>query len=367
MHTPKLLRATPGLRTGDVRIGSTHSYSFNGDQVRLDAELLIDTSAEPSERDWALQLWACAAPFDGHPTAGTLVAQIPFDPIGSDALQYVSAEAPAFPPAGHGSHAMVLALAAGHDGRFDELHDYANYPRTESFAQPEFNGAAGFDLRDEVVTLNADGITNPRTDNLSGTLSLELWALANPYTSGAPEGVQLAVSQLGCLAGQQAWHDIRVDVPLAAKPAGTWNVALLLREWTPAGFLTRDYVNFALPVSWPDAEAAVEPVAEEAAAAPEPAVEEPVVAEEPAAIEEQAPKKGKKKSAKAKGDKKAKTNAPVSINKASESELAAVKGLPKAVAAAIVAARPLASLDELLKVKGMGAKLLDKLKAELSL
>ena len=197
MHTPKLLRATPGLRTGDVRIGSTHSYSFNGDQVRLDAELLIDTSAEPSERDWALQLWACAAPFDGHPTAGTLVAQIPFDPIGSDALQYVSAEAPAFPPAGHGSHAMVLALAAGHDGRFDELHDYANYPRTESFAQPEFNGAAGFDLRDEVVTLNADGITNPRTDNLSGTLSLELWALAAPYTSGAPEGVQLAVSQAG--------------------------------------------------------------------------------------------------------------------------------------------------------------------------
>jgi len=367
MHTPKLLRATPGLRTGDVRIGSTHSYSFNGDQVRLDAELLIDTSAEPSERDWALQLWACAAPFDGHPTAGTLVAQIPFDPIGSDALQYVSAEAPAFPPAGHGSHAMVLALAAGHDGRFDELHDYANYPRTESFAQPEFNGAAGFDLRDEVVTLNADGITNPRTDNLSGTLSLELWALANPYTSGAPEGVQLAVSQLGCLAGQQAWHDIRVDVPLAAKPAGTWNVALLLREWTPAGFLTRDYVNFALPVSWPDAEAAVEPVAEEAAATPEPAVEEPVAAEEPAVVEEQAPKKGKKKSAKAKGDKKAKTNAPVSINKASESELAAVKGLPKAVAAAIVAARPLASLDELLKVKGMGAKLLDKLKAELSL
>ena len=82
-------------------------------------------------------------------------------------------------------------------------------------------------------------------------------------------------------------------------------------------------------------------------------VEEPVAAEEPAVVEEQAPKKGKKKSAKAKGDKKAKTNAPVSINKASESELAAVKGLPKAVAAAIVAARPLASLDELLKLEAL--------------
>lgn len=142
------------------------------------------------------------------------------------------------------------------------------------------------------------------------------------------EGVQLAVSQLGCLAGQQAWHDIDVDVPLAAKPAGTWNVALLLREWTPAGFLTRDYVNFALPVSWPDAEAAVETVAE-AAAAPEPAVEEPVAAEgrlrPKSRLRPKRPPSSKSRRPRARrvprprATKKPKTNAPVSISKASES------------------------------------------------
>ncbi|WP_300435947.1 hypothetical protein [Zoogloea sp.] len=193
MQTPKLLRATPGLRTGNVRIGSTHAYSFNGDQVRLDAELLADAPASLSGRDWALQLWACAAPFSGHPTAGTLVAQIPLDTLIAEPLQYVGAETPGFPPAGHGSHAMVLVLAAGHDGCFDEVHDYANYPLAESFTQPEINGNARFELGDKTVTLSADGVTNPRAaDNLSGTLSLELWALASSYTGGTPAGVQPA-------------------------------------------------------------------------------------------------------------------------------------------------------------------------------
>ena len=69
--------------------------------------------------------------------------------------------------------------------------------------------------------------------------------------------------------------------------------------------------------------------------------------------------KDKDKSSKAKP-------AAVSINTASAAELAAVKGLSKTVAAAIVAARPFAGIDELLKVKGLGPKLLDKLKASLT-
>ena len=57
----------------------------------------------------------------------------------------------------------------------------------------------------------------------------------------------------------------------------------------------------------------------------------------------------------------------VSINTASEAELAAIKGLSKTVAAAIVAARPFKQVDDLLTVKGVGTKLLDKLKGNLGL
>lgn len=359
MQTPKLLRATPGPRTSDVRLGATHAYSFNGDHVRLDAELLVATSAKVEDLDWALQLWACAEPFDGHAGAGTLVAQVPIGPLSTEPLQYVGAEGAAFPPAGHGTHTMVLVLVAGHHGHFDEVHDYANYPRRESFAQPEINGAAGFELGDGSATLHAEGITNPRAaDNLSGTLSLELWALSAPYTSGKPDGVPLAASQLGCLGGQQAWHDVRVDAPAASKPAGSWHIAMLLREWTPIGFVTRDYANFAQPVSWPETATVAPEAPAEAPAAPAPEAE-PIT--KPAKAGKAAAKtKSKDKPSKAKP-------AVVSINTASSAELAAVKGLSKAVAAAIVAARPFASLDELLKVKGLGNKLLDKLKGSLTL
>ena len=78
---------------------------------------------------------------------------------------------PAFPPAGHGTHTMVLVLAAGHDGRFDEVRDYANQ-RRESFAQPEINGPAGFELGDDSATLQRRRHHQPRApDNLGGTLS----------------------------------------------------------------------------------------------------------------------------------------------------------------------------------------------------
>jgi len=56
----------------------------------------------------------------------------------------------------------------------------------------------------------------------------------------------------------------------------------------------------------------------------------------------------------------------VSINQASEDELAAIKGLPREVARAIVAGRPYAKLDDVCKAKGMGLKKLAKLRDLLS-
>ncbi|MCP5340524.1 MAG: helix-hairpin-helix domain-containing protein [Sinobacteraceae bacterium] len=72
--------------------------------------------------------------------------------------------------------------------------------------------------------------------------------------------------------------------------------------------------------------------------------------------------------AKAKVSEKAtRAEALPSVNTASADELAAIKGLSKTVAQAIVAGRPYASLDELTRAKGMGEKLLAKLRQQLSL
>ena len=44
-----------------------------------------------------------------------------------------------------------------------------------------------------------------------------------------------------------------------------------------------------------------------------------------------------------------------------------MKGISKQLAAAIVAARPYAKLDDVISVKGMGQKLLEKLRSALTL
>ncbi|WP_374267159.1 ComEA family DNA-binding protein [Zoogloea sp.] len=327
MQTRNILQAPAGHPTGPFRLGPDHGYAFDGDRVRLDAELVPSGTDDATGNAWALQLWACDAPFDGRPVRGNKIAEVP---VCADDTR-ISVVADAFPPAGHGNHAMVLVLATGDDG---QVCDYANFTHLESFAQPRLQGCTGFAFGDAAVSLRIEGIDNPRAaDNLSGTLAAELWALPAPFgTDGTAGGVFLAGANLGRLAGQHAWHDLRVTLPVGTPPAGDWHLALLLREWTAAGYVTRDFSDFSTPVSWADT---------------------------PAAAPAEAPK------ATSKGTAKAATG--VSINTASATELAAVKGLSKTVAAAIVAARPFAHLDELLKVKGIGAKLLGRLKSRLTL
>jgi hypothetical protein len=137
----------------------------------------------------------------------------------------------AFPPAGHAGTAWCWCSPPATTA-VRRSPGLRQLPAPESFAQPEINGTPASARRPQRQP-DADGIDNPRAaDNLSGTLSLELWALTAPYTSGKPDGVQLAASQLGSLAGQQAGTTSRR--PAAGRPpAGTWHIALLLREWTP--------------------------------------------------------------------------------------------------------------------------------------
>ena len=50
MHTQNTLQAASGLSASAVRIGSNHGYAFDGDSVRLDAELLIGNPARAKEK-----------------------------------------------------------------------------------------------------------------------------------------------------------------------------------------------------------------------------------------------------------------------------------------------------------------------------
>lgn len=315
-------------------LGGNHGYRLDGDSVHLNAEVTLAAGDLQDGSAWSLQLWASADGFAEHAPAGVKVAEFALQPL--PGCFVVDACVAALPPAGQDAYAMALMLvAAAADGRV-VVRDLAVYPTPQLFLQPQLAGDVACRIADGSAEITVERIVNPRAaDNISGTLALEVWALDTPYAGGAWTGTPVASLVLGQLAGGEAWTDCRYTVPAVAADGAALTV--MLREWTAAGYLTRDYHQ--LP-----ALAAAAPVAEVA----------PVVVPAKPAAKKAAAKKPA-----------AAAPAAVSINSASVDELAAVKGLSRAVAAAIVAGRPYATLADLKRVKGMGPKLLEKVGASL--
>ena len=367
-----------------VQIGGTHSYAINGDDVSLEAELHLVDPVSASYLNWTLQLWA----------GDVLVADAFFGALYPDAfgVARVGATVPANLPAGAAEHMMTLALA-GDDGTGLQRFDAVTYPRNERFVLPLIEGAVSYRMDDGCTEISVDSICNPRSmDNMSGSLVLELWALPAAYQGGAFNGILIGSEFVGALAGQSQWNNVGARLPAAELPAGNWHLVLMLREWVGNTYLTRDYRNFALTVEGPlpapkaAPEAAPAPATKPAKkAAKKPAPKAAAKADEKVAektAEKAAPKKSKPAAAAVKpaatepvsaAKRNAKKSAPahkhgrVSVNSASVSDLSAVSGINSATAEGIVAGRPWAALDDLISVKGVGIKSLDKLKHLLKL
>ena len=324
-----------------VILGAAHGYTLSGDQAYINAELEVLDAARAESSEWALQLWAAELPYEGDAPAGVKVAELPLGSLRGGIEHVLTANGYAFarPPAGSREQVMRLILVSGTDGHFDHIHDVARYPRPERFLLPCLLDNVGYRFTDDAVELTIGEIRNPREpDNLSGTLALELWALPEPYAGGDFAGVALAGIMLDPIPGQSQRHDLCLVAQTRPVPPGQWSLVLMLREWTCAGYVTRDYVNFSQPYVreiQPD-HVPAEPVLEAAPAKPV----------------------SKKRQKQVKP-----TPQPVAVNTASEAELTAIKGIDKRVAQAIIAKRPFATLDDLLRVKGIGNKRLDRLRS----
>lgn len=332
-------------------IGATHGYCFDGDSVQINAELGFADAALGAASHWALQLWSSASAFPAGQLAGVKVAELTVYPAAG--YQSIAATVAAMPPAGSDEQNMALALVFWGENGQPTVADLAIYPVAESFVQPRLSGSVTCALADGFATIKVDAIENPRADdNLSGTLALELWALDAPYAGGSWQGIPVASVILGVLGGGQLLTDCDFVVPAAA-PEGPGVLALMLREWGPLGYVTRDYCNLSLEA--PDKPKAKTKAATKKTVAKE---EAPKTKTKVKAEPKPAGKESKVTAKLAKG---------VSVNTANETALLAVKGLSATLVKAIVAGRPYASFDDLGKVKGVGPKLLAKLRDELAL
>ena len=229
-------------------LGASHGYRFEADTVHLNAMFTV-VAPTAHDRAWALQLWACpTAPTTGAEITGQLVAQAALPPIGE-----VADEVHSFRNQ-HGGFSRLPVMAStswswrsslGHGREFGEVHDLCAYSQRERFLQPLLGGTASYRIDGDRVEIAAEKIENRRgADNLSGTLALELWALLSRYHGGAFQGAPLAGVAFDPLPGQWEYQPRTFNLPFTPPPAGTWNLVLMLREWTAAGHVTRDFVNF---------------------------------------------------------------------------------------------------------------------------
>lgn len=350
---------------------------------------------------WALQLWACsAAPASARDLVGHMVAEVSLPPVASLSDQDPPCEVSAFswPPAGQGEHVMALALATGRPGQFDSVHDFAVYPDRQVFVHPRMRGNVGYRIDGAFVQFSVERVENPRADtNRSGTLALELWALSESFTGGSFQGHHLAGVEIGSINGQSDLTLQPIELGFIPPPEGVWRMVLMLREWTPKGYVTRDFTNFATNFVTPSvAENESVPGVETSAVTvenPAPAVDMSAPAVEPSAAPVATPtpvaqaaapvviRAAEFTVAKARVKKVGKTgvSAPrakasvegaataVSINTASIEELAVVKGLSRKIAEEIVRKRPFTSLDDFRQVKGLGANARSKIRSKLRL
>ena len=338
--------------TSIARIGSSHGYRLDGDLAHLNAEIICDEAALTGQ-EWALQLWA---------NDNIKIAELPIGLLypNGNGLISLSGTATLLPPAGNGEYKLSLALASGIAGAFDTLEDSAAFVQTVNFVQPRIQGDVTCEFSGDEISLQLNAIENPRAaDNISGTLALEVWSLDTAYTGGLWSGQPLASVVLGSLNGESEWADCSYITHAAPLPAEGY-LTLMLREWTPAGYVTRDYRTLSECVAETSTAAAAEETAKPAGKAKKGAAKAkkaPAEAKAKPAAKEVAAAPAKAVAAKV---------TAVSVNQASAVELAAVKGLSASLAKAIVAGRPYATLDELTKAKGMGPKLLAKVSGDLT-
>jgi competence ComEA-like helix-hairpin-helix protein len=353
-----------------ARLGPAHGYRLDGDIVHLNAMFTVSDPAAHGHA-WSLQLWACPeAPGTALDILGHLVAEIALPPMRelADETEHLEISGFAALPSRPGSYAMVLALVRNPGRPAPDVHDFFVYPRREEFVQPCIAGTAGFAIDGSRVVVEVERIENRRaTGNLSGTLALELWALEERYGGGKFQGAPLAGVAFDPVRGQWETVALKFDLPFNRPPAGEWNVVLMLREWTALGYVTRDFVNFDLPLDVPAPRPEtlqVKPVTPQAKVPPAAVPAQPAGTINPPSAARETP-------APAAAPTPARASAPspstVSVNTASKAELATIKGLPTKVAEQIISKRPFKNLDDLAKVKGMGAKLLAKLRARLRL
>jgi len=122
-------------------------------------------------------------------------------------------------------------------------------PIDSSNKELSLNGVCQYTINNAQMIVDVEEIaSNRNSGNTSGTLTLEVWALEQPYAGSNFCGYQLVTQTLGELKGQHVFRDLHYALPMMQPAKGRWYLVMMLREWDSHGWVVRDYINFPYTV-----------------------------------------------------------------------------------------------------------------------
>jgi hypothetical protein len=240
-------------------------YSYVGDVAVLTANEVANFSPSGSvSGTLRLELWAFPAPWtSGSSETGYKLAEYTLGQLlGGFNFPNISSGDIPFTPPPNGTWYFVIFVteytqASSNDGY--SIDDFINaLPAPVVFGpQPTditFGGNnVGYTITGATVALTAATIENLSTNATSGSLRMELWAHAAPYSGTPGTGYKLAEYQLAPLA--PGFQDTNVNsgtIAYTPPPDGTWYFVMFLTEYTAAstddGYSLDDWANFPAPV-----------------------------------------------------------------------------------------------------------------------
>lgn len=190
----------------------------------------------------------------------------------------------------------------------------------------------GYIINQNEIQINIDQINNNRNaDNISGSLSVELWALPEIYNGeNILNSHCICSTTIGEIYGEHFLQNCQYNLNFDNPPAGSWNLCLMLKEYNGEYYETVDYCNFNVPYIV-DEKANIDLITE------------------------------------TKIDDKEEVNVDITcetkinLNSANKEQFSQIKGITGKLRTLIMANRPYKSVDDLIKLKGIGKKTLEKI------
>ena len=255
-----MLEAQP-YSSGPIQWTGTGSYVIHwGSQPSVDLTYptISNTSSTYTSGTLELVLWATQNPYNGGSINGYQLATYRFPQVLRPNQYYSGStvQSPLAPPP-DGTWYLTLTLEEYQSSSF-VIDNWISFSQpllgSTSGAPPHgrylyLDGTVTYQTHPDpaggTITLTADKVVNDSYRS-SGTLKIELWAAAAPYSSGILTGYVLGSFQTNpaTLAPSFYLSGVSATVPYAPPPNGTYRIIMTLEEYQNGQFVIVDWINF---------------------------------------------------------------------------------------------------------------------------